>query len=89
MLMKDNKKSSLAVIIAKKLGKPEEASSAPESEGAELDQSMGYDSAGEEILKAIESKDKAMLVEAIKNIVQMCMDESPEEESEEYEQKPE
>ena len=83
MFMGKDKKSNLAIIIAKKMGKPEESKSAPESEdGGELDQSMGYDSAGEEILKAIESKDKSMLVEAIKNIVQMCMDESPEESEE-------
>ena len=81
MLMKDKKKDGIALIIAKKMGKPEEVSEAPQSDdGAEMDSSMGYEVAGEEILKAIESKDKSMLIEAVKNIVKMCMDESPEEE---------
>lgn len=39
------------------------------------DGSVGLEAAAEQIVKAIESKDKKMLVSAMKGFVMMCMDE--------------
>lgn len=73
--MKDPKKD-VALLIASKLGKPDNMKEAPQSEeGAELDQSIGFKSAAEEIIKAVESKDSSMLMEALKSFHQMCQDE--------------
>jgi hypothetical protein len=88
MLMKDGKKG-LALLVASKMGKSMEE--APKSEdGGEQDSSMGYKSAAEEILKAVESKDSSMLVEALKSFVDMCSSEPEQrEEQSEGEQQPE
>lgn len=82
MLMKDNKKG-MALIIAKKLGSPEQAPMS--DDGAEMDSSIGHKSAAEEILKAVESKDASALVDALKSFVEMCQNDYEPEESEESE----
>lgn len=87
MLMKDPKKTSIALLIAKKAGKPDNIQDQPEKDGAQSDDSIAYDSAAEELMKSLEAKDAKGVVEALKSLVQMCMDEeeseSPEEESSE------
>lgn len=84
MMMPDDKKKRATLIIAKmKGGSPDMPKEAPKSDdGAEMDSSMGYMAAAEEMMKAIESKDPKMLMSAVKAFVDMCMDESPEDESE-------
>lgn len=83
MLMKDPKKG-MAALIAKKLGSPE-VSEAPKSEmGGEEDNSLGHKVAAEEVMRAIETKDATMLVEALKSFIQMC--EAEEEMSEDSEE---
>lgn len=77
MMMSDNKKKASTLILKKLADGSEEMSDAPMSpEGAELDQSAGQDSAAEEILAAVEAKDASALKEAIRSMVQMCMDEA-------------
>jgi hypothetical protein len=59
----------------------EKSSEAPKSEnGDEMDQSAGYDSAAEEMLQAIHSKDAEGLKRALKSFVEMCSNEGPEAE---------
>lgn len=84
MLMKDPKKNLATLIVGKM--RPDETK--PTTDGAEYDPSVGYKSAAEEILKAIEDKSPEALVEALKSFHEMCMNE-PEEESQEPEQAPE
>lgn len=81
MLMKDPKKS-IALIVAKKLGSPDLEQAEKSENGDEKDDSIGHKAAAEEIMKAIESKDVSMLVEAMKSFVEMCShnsSENPEE----------
>lgn len=79
MMMSDNKKKASTLILKKLSDGAEEMSEAPMQDGAEVDASAGYDSAAEEMLAAIESKDPAALKEAIRSMVQMCMDEDSAE----------
>lgn len=81
MIMSGDKKKA-STLILKKLGDGAESmSEAPMSEdGAELDQSSGFDAAAEEVLQAIESKDAQALKEALRSMVEMCMAEAPEAE---------
>jgi hypothetical protein len=86
MLMKDPKKS-LAVLISSKMKKPDNMEEASKSEnGGEDDKSIGYDSAAEEILKAIETKSPKMLVEALRSFNDMCESEEDESESDQQEE---
>jgi hypothetical protein len=80
MMMADSKKKASTLILKKLVDGSEEASEAPSIDGIEQDSSLGQDSAAEEILQAIESKDAAALKSAIRSMVQMCMDEAPEAE---------
>lgn len=86
MFMKDKNKS-LSLIIAK-MKKPEgeEMSEAPKSEdGGEVDNSIGIDSAAEEIMSAIEGKDPKGLVAALKSFMEMSAEEEPMPEEPEQE----
>ncbi len=86
MLMKDKKKQDIAMILSQKLDKPEEGlTPMPENEeGTEMDSSVGYQAAADEMIRAFEAKDSNALVEALKSFVDMCRDEiQPENDSEE------
>jgi len=77
MMAMDNKKKNVTVILDRMKGMKE----APMTDGAEDDMSPGYDAAADEVMQAIESKDKKALVSAMKSLVRMCMDEAePEQE---------
>lgn len=76
MLMADDKKKSVAMIISKIGKKPENMSEVPNENGAEQDDSIGAESAAEELLAAIESKSAKGVVEAIKALMEFC--EAPE-----------
>lgn len=79
MFMSDNKKKTATLVLQKLKGGSEQLSEAPVNEdGDELDQSAGYDAAGDELLQAIDSKDPKAIVSAIKSLVEMCMNEQPE-----------
>ena len=83
MLMKDNKKSAITLIVNKAKGpnhldnmKPE-FEKAPMKDGAEQDSSIPEDSAAEELLQAIEQKSPKAIVEAFKALMGIC--DMPEE----------
>lgn len=69
MLMKDPKKS-FALLIASKGKMPENAQ--PSEHGAEADNSIGEESAAEEIMNAVHAKDPKSLAAALKSFIQMC-----------------
>ena len=78
MLMSDDKKKSITMIMAKIGKKPDNMKEVPQDQGADQDSSIGAETAAEELLKAIESKSAAGIVEAFKSLMEMC--ESPAEE---------
>lgn len=83
----DDKKRRATIIVGALTGKPEEK--AHNENGDEMDHDMGYNSASEEILNAVHSKDHKALKHALKSFFDMCMDEheaseSPEEEAAEH-----
>ena len=89
MLMKDDKRKAVTMIMGKLKGethpdnlKPKESEymdKAPTNEmGDEMDASIGLDSAAEEMMSAMESKDAKAFSAALKSFLQMC--ETSEEE---------
>jgi hypothetical protein len=73
MLMKDKKKHLITSVISK-LSPPIQ-----ESPQEESDEQSGMDAAAEEVLAAVEARDPQSLKEALKSMIQMCMDESEAE----------
>jgi hypothetical protein len=84
MLMSSNKDKMAATIIAG-MGNKEDKQ-APEQEGAEQDDSVGMESAAEELISAIESKSPKAVVAALKACMDMYEQSEPEEASEAPEQ---
>jgi hypothetical protein len=78
MAIKDNKGIS-SLIVAKMGAKPEKA----EQPEMEKDDNMALEIAGEELIKAIESKSAMAVVDAIKSLMEMCSESEPEIEIEE------
>lgn len=78
MLMKDDKKKSVALIMGKLTGSKPEA--APSMDGVEQDDSLAVDTAAEELAEALSSKSPKRIVEAFKSLLELC--ESPAAESE-------
>lgn len=74
MPMIDPKKVA-SVLVAKRSGNGHESF----EEDSSNDGNIAIDSAAEEILKAVESKDPSALVEALKSFIEMCKHESNEE----------
>lgn len=76
--MKDNKKNMASLIVSKINGDGEEESSmeAPKNaDGAMADTEMdGTAVAADEVFAALESKDRGAFIDAMKSMVQMCMD---------------
>jgi len=85
MLMFGDKKKPITMIMAKIGKKPDNMEKAPMEDGAEQDSSVGAEAAAEELMKAIESKSAAGIVEAFKSLMELCESESEPEQ----EQKPE
>lgn len=78
MLLKDNKKN-LVTVIMKKMTEPKpEMESYNAAKGAELDNSSACDACAEKMLKAIQSKNPKMLSSALKEFFELM------EEEEEY-----
>lgn len=73
MMMGDDKKNRATVIMAKLSGSKEQPEKRESNEmGDEVDKSIPLDSAAEEILAAVESKDASALREALKSFYEMC-----------------
>lgn len=85
MLMKDNKKNNMAAIVVSKIKDrvDETVSEAPKNaDGALADVEMdGPAVAADEVFAALESKDKGAFIDAMKSMVQMCMDSNHESET--------
>jgi hypothetical protein len=79
MIMPDAKKKATMIVAAMK---PSPAPEMPE----ESHDDMGYESAAEEILQAVESKDAKALSEALKSFHDMCA--AADEESSEPQDNP-
>lgn len=86
MFMRDDKKKAATMIVAKLKKQPEDKiSEMPEKDGAEMADADQYDVAVDELVDALEKKDKRALKESLKSFVAMCMDdEDSEEEKSEY-----
>lgn len=76
MLMKDDKKKSVSLIMGKLMGDKPEVSEAPTEDGVEQDDSVAVDTAAEELLAAIEAKSAKGIVQAIKSLIEMCSEPS-------------
>ena len=92
-MMSDNKKNRATLIIAKMSKKPKDSESEyekpPMNERDEpVDSSMGLQSAAEELLAAVESKDAKAVMSAMKSFYDMCASEDEMMESEDDESKP-
>lgn len=72
MLMKDDPKKSVSIIMGKLMGKETEPKEAPTQDGVEQDDSMAVDTAAEELMKAIEMKSPKAFVEAFKSLMELC-----------------
>jgi hypothetical protein len=86
MFMGDNKKKMTTLILDKMKG--DSTKPVPMKDGGEIDNSIGIDSASEEIMSAIEKKDVKALTSALKSFMDMCYEEegeSPEKEASEQE----
>ena len=81
MLMKDDKKKSVSLIMGKLMGdKPQPA---PSEDGVEQDDSVAVDTAAEELMSAIKSDSPKAVVQAFKSLLELCdSDESVEPEQE-------
>ncbi len=78
MIMSDNKKKAVTLIMGK-LGKgPEESEQVPMKDNAEQDSNMPLESAADELLQAIEQKSSKGIVEAIKSMLELLESEKQE-----------
>lgn len=85
MIMSDDKKKQASVIIAKmKEGKASSPEAAPQNEAGDMvDNSIGVDSAVEELISAIHSKDVSAAKEALMSFMDLCESKEVESDSEE------
>lgn len=92
MIMSDDKHGILSIIM-KKMGpigsEHESMEEMDKEDGAEQDNEVGKDAAIDEIMEAIEGKDKMKLKHALQALMEICFDEyekEPHEEAEHEEQ---
>lgn len=76
MLMKDDKKKSVSLIMDKLMNKKPELTEAPMVDGAEQDDSVAVNTAAEELMSAIESKSPQAFVSAFKSLMELCQNDS-------------
>lgn len=79
MLMKDDPRNQVALIMGKLKGGKSETSEAPTEDGAVQDDSVAVDTAAEELMAAINSKSPKAVVEAFKSLLELCQSEPSEE----------
>lgn len=84
MFMKDDKNKRVAALI---ISRKKDGASEPEmkpapvgDDGVPKDFEMGMNTAAEELISAVESKDPKKLVEAAKSLISMIKDEHESEE---------
>lgn len=84
MLMQPDKKKMASLIIASAGPKGEKMEEAPQKDGAEQDNSIAEESAAEDVMAALESKDPKALVSAFKALMEICdmQEDSAEQEME-------
>jgi hypothetical protein len=78
MLMKDDKKSAVSLIMNKLGSKQENTEEAPTEDGSVQDDSVGMEAAAQELMTAIEQKSTKGIVEAIKSMIEMAQNSEPE-----------
>lgn len=84
MLMKDNKKDSVSLIMGKLMGGKSgemETKEAPTENGVEQNDSVGMEAAADELLQAIEQKSTKGIVQAIKSMIEMAAAEPDEDDN--------
>lgn len=85
MLMKDDKKKGVTIIMEKLMAGPEKAKPMKTNEvGDEVDDSYGMKAAAEEIMSAVKSENPAALMQALKAFMDMYEAEEDMEEEESY-----
>lgn len=73
----NDKKKNVALIV-KGMTNPDMKEAPQSEEGGEIDNSIAIDTAAEEIMSAMESKDPKSLVSALKSFMELCKEEEPE-----------
>ena len=77
MIMHDDKKKMVAMIIKKISGEDTEMLKSPTNEmGDEVNFEMGFESAAESMMNAIEKKDKRSFLHALRAFISMALDEN-------------
>ncbi len=79
MMMQDDKKKRVAMIVAK-LSPASDSKNAPEENQEEDSMDMGLEAAAEDIMAAHASKDAKAFASAMKSFIQMCQDYPEQEE---------
>jgi hypothetical protein len=84
MLMKNDKRKMATIIVAKMNKNPEKMMEKSQHEGAEQETTDELDMIAEEVMNALQSKDVKAFKEAMKSMIEVCMNNSEdyEEESE-------
>ena len=82
--MQPDKKKMASLIIASSGPKKDEMQESPQKDGAEQDNSIAEESAAEDVMAALESKDPKALVSAFKALMEICdmQEDSAEQEME-------
>ena len=82
MLMKDNKKNMVSVIVDRingKEGEQKEMEAPQTPDGAQADMEMdGPSVAADEVFAALESKNKPAFIEAMRSMIECCMNDEQE-----------
>lgn len=82
--LKDDDRRGSALLIVRKLrgGQEDVREAATNSDGDEVDSSMGLKAAAEEMMEAFSRGDSEQLQTSLKSFIQMVMSESPDDEQE-------
>ena len=81
MLMKDDKKKTATLIIAK-MKNGDKMRPAPQVDGAEMAEPDEMDMAADELLRAIEKKDARAVKECMRSMIELVSNSEPKEEEE-------
>lgn len=82
MMMADDKKKRVAMIVAKlSPAKPSQESESEETPEPDDSMDMGLEAAAEDIMSSWQAKDPKAFASALKSFIQMCQDYPEQEES--------